>query len=577
MNTNQKSTCKIAYGTSPTYLSQLETDNSFDLEHEVILSGLSPDTQYYFRATAVNSSGKTSISDIFSVKTAITSEAATVLTSTFVVTSSNKVLVAPINPPSMGTLTEQEQKTLVIPQITVYDFRFSLIKKEPIKSIKAVLRKKKTAVLGASTSILAQLFSLNKTTNTEAEDFLGIAPPANFSNVNVEEVSLTEIQPGIYYGKLISDLPKGEYELFAVIADDGGNISETKLSNVKVINRFTVLSKETKEPIEAARIYLSFYNPTLKKYNPLLPTLISITNPSFTDPKGESSVVLPQGKYRALVSNLGYKDKTLDFTIGIGKNDGFPTVYLDKEGFNPISAIIYYGRSIRDVYIYYTMQYFVVLSKSLRFFNLINAISLALLIIVTFLSFRFRTHIPLRSIFSYFAYHLRKLSGKDMSTHYLEGFVMDEKTKRPIGKAQVFLVNAKTHQTVKQTSTNANGHFFFKLSVHENYEILAVKKGYEVMERIEAAKELYSKTSINILLKESESTAGIFNTILTKLIEAPIGYLFEYLLISSLLFEIASVPYFGFQRTFPFILISGFNLLLWVLHLKQKSQSGKVI
>ena len=539
------------------------------------LSDLSPDTKYFFKVIATNASNKTTISDIFSVRTATISESPVIATNTFIVTSSNEVLVAPTNLNS-DNLSAQEQKTLVIPQSTVYNLRFSFVEAKPIKSIKVVLRKKKM-VLGISNSIFARLFNLNNQDATAQEDPLGIIPTTYGSDANVKEANLAEIEPGIFSGRLISDLPPGEYELFAVVADNNGNISETKLSDVKVIFRLTTLSKETKQPIEAARVYLSFYDPGSKKYSPLLPTLMSITNPSFTDSNGESPIVLPQGKYQALVSDLGYKEKTVNFTIGIGSNDGFPTVYLEKEGFNLMSTAIYYGRSIRDVYIYYTMQYFTALSQSLRFFNLINAISLGLLVIITLLSFRFRTHIPLRSMFSYFVYHVRKMSGQNISAFYLEGIISDDKTKTPIGRAQVYLIDSKTHQTIRQTYTNINGHFFFKLDNHEKYEILAVKKGYEVTPFVEAAKETYEKAPINILLKKSESQSSFFGIILTKLIEAPIGYLFEYLLISSFLFEITSIPYFGFERTLPFILISGFNLFLWILHLKQKSQTQKVI
>ena len=576
--TNQQSTAKISYGTSPNSLNKSVTDSSFDLEHQIMLSNLLPDTKYYFKVTAVNQNGNTAVSDIFAVKTATISDSPIIAKDTFIVTSANKILVGPTNP-AQNSLTVQEQKTLVIPQSVIYNFRFSLTKTKPIKSIKVVLRKKRN-VLGVNTSILAQLLGINSPNqdNLIQENPPEITPTTNTNDLNVTEVGLIEIQPGIFSGQLLSDLPLGEYQLFAVVQDMDGNIIQTRLSDVKVINQFTVLSRNTKQPIEGVRLYLYFYNSTSKKYDSLIPTLISIINPSFTNADGKSPIVLPQGKYRVLVSNLGYTDKTVDFTIGIGKNDGFPVVHLDKElSFNLMSTLTYYGRSIRDVYIYYTLQYFTALSKSLRFFNLINAISLGLFVIVTFLSFRFRTHIPLRSVFSYFIYQMRKISGQNISAFYLEGIVLNDKTKIPISKAQVYLVDNKTHQTIKQTSSNINGHFFFRLNKHEDYEILIVKKGYEITPFIEAAAETYTKAPIIVLLKESESRIGLFKNTLNKLIEMPIGFLFEYLLILSLASEIASVPYFGFVRTLPFLIISGFNLLLWVLHLRQKSQNKKLI
>lgn len=575
LTTNQRSTAKIIYGTTPGTLNKSVSDNSLDVEHTITLSGLIPDTKYYFKVIAVNRYNKTNASDIFTVKTAVISEAPAIALNTFTVTSANKILVAPVNL-SSDEATKQQQKTLVIPQSTVYDLRFALTKVKPVKSIKVVLRKKKM-VLGDSVSMLTQIFGLNNQDPITQEDSSEIMPTAA-NGVNVKEARMTEIQPGIFYGRLVSNLPLGEYELFAIASDNDGNISETKLSNVKVINRLTVFSKDIKQLIENARIYLSFYSSGAKRYEPLLPTLISIINPSYTDSMGKSSIVLPQGKYRVLVSDLGYKDKIIDFTIGIGKNDGFPTVYLEKESsFNLASTLIYYGRSIRDVYIYYTMQYFTALSKSLRFFNLINAMSLGLFVIVTLLSFKFRTHISLGSMFSYLIYHIRKLSGQNISAAYLEGNVLEEKTKIPIGKAQVYLIDKNTHQTVRQTATNINGHFFFKLNDSKDYEILAIKRNYEITPFNETSTETHGNKPVNILLKKSESRGSLPRVIVTKFIEAPIGFLFEYLLVSSFMFELTSIPYFGFQRTLPFLIISMLNLLLWVLHLKQKTKPKKAI
>jgi hypothetical protein len=571
--TDQQSVTKVYYGDSPSALAQSIADNSLRQERWVALSDLLPEKKYYFKVVATSKNNDRATSDVFIVKTAAMSTAPIVALNTLAITSANKLLIAPANQASDASA---EQKTLVIPQATVYDLRFSLKQAKSLKSIKVVLRKKKS-VLGASTSALAKLFNYGNSNPAPEENLSGIIPTAYAGDVNVSEISLTQIQPGVYYGRLISNLPVGEYELFAIAADYDGNMSEIKLSNVKIISRLTVLSKDIREFIENARIYLSFYNPGTKRYEPLLPTLISITNPSYTDVRGESSLVLPQGKYRITVSDLGYKDKTIDFTIGIGSNDGFPTVFLEKESFNLLSMAIYYGRSIRDVYIYYTLQYFTALSQSLRFFNLINAISLGLFVIVTLLSFRFRTHIPLRSIFAYFVYHLRKLGGKNLSELYLEGTVLDGTDRKPIGRAQIYLIESKSRQTIGKTTTNVNGHFFFSLNNQNSYEILAVKEGYEITPAVEAAKEISENKTIRIILRKSESQTGFLKTIAARLIETPVGYLFEYLLVSSFLFEITSIPYFGLERTFPFILISGFNLFLWILHLKQKSQTQKVI
>jgi len=92
-----------------------------------------------------------------------------------------------------------------------------------------------------------------------------------------------------------------------------------------------------------------------------------------------------------------------------------------------------------------------------------------------------------------------------MSSFYFEGTVLDGETKRPISRVNIYLIDGETHQTIKQTTTNINGHFFFALGIHKNYEVLAVKNGYEITPFIEALEETYSKKPIIILLKESEA------------------------------------------------------------------------
>lgn len=577
VNTNKQSKFKILYGTSPTALNQTITDSSLDYEHAINLPDLLPDTKYYYKIVTTDVKNTTTASDVFSVKTATVSDAPIIAKDTLTISSGNSILVSQTSQ-SQDASAKEQQKTLVIPDKTVYNFKFSLAKIKSVKQIKIVVRKKKSilsenpnkTVLGAATTNDEN----QNQQNLFAED---IAVTQGNNEVNTKEVQLTEIQPGVFSGRLASNLPPGDYELIAVVTDNDGNIIETTLSQLKVINRFTVLSKTTNQPIEAVRVYLYIYNAKTNKYDKVLPDIIAVTNPSFTDSHGELSIVLPQGKYRAGVADINYKDKTVDFTIGTGKDDSFPIVYLENQPFNIAATLRYYGRSIRDVYFYYTLQYFSILSKSLRFYNLINAISLTLFVIVTFLAFRFRTHIPMRSIFSYLIYHIRKMTNNNVSSFYLEGTVLDGETKKPISKVNTYLIDGKTHQAIKQTSTNTNGHFFFELDNLENYEILAVKNGYEITPFIETARETYNKLPVNILLKKSESQANFIVTILLRLIEIIMGYFFEYLLIFSFLFELLSIPYFGLQKTTPFILISGFNFFLWILHLRQKGQIHRVI
>lgn len=60
--TNESSTSKIEYGTSQTYGSQSNVDNTLVTTHTVVLSGLTPNTIYYFRVISSDQAGNQGIS-----------------------------------------------------------------------------------------------------------------------------------------------------------------------------------------------------------------------------------------------------------------------------------------------------------------------------------------------------------------------------------------------------------------------------------------------------------------------------------------------------------------------------------
>jgi len=60
--TNEASTSKVEYGTSQTYGSQSNVDNTLVTAHTVVLSGLTPNTIYYFRVISSDQAGNQGIS-----------------------------------------------------------------------------------------------------------------------------------------------------------------------------------------------------------------------------------------------------------------------------------------------------------------------------------------------------------------------------------------------------------------------------------------------------------------------------------------------------------------------------------
>ena len=95
--------------------------------------------------------------------------------------------------------------------------------------------------------------------------------------------------------------------------DKNGNIIEQKLADIKTISKFTVLSKESASPIEGARVLFYVYSPSSKTYHLIPASSIEDGNPLFTDINGQLDLVLPQGKYRAEITDLRHKEKKVEF------------------------------------------------------------------------------------------------------------------------------------------------------------------------------------------------------------------------------------------------------------------------
>ena len=535
----------IRYGTHPRSLSNAVTSLNKDKRQTIDISELAPETQYYFKAEIRDERGVVTGSEIFKFKTAAVSDLPEIDTESLIVTSANNILSTAKGSSSLQaaeSATSNENaparparttNVVSIPQEKTYEISVKLKRYTSIKKIRAILK--------------------NKTV-------LGLTSDADGAEPNTTETEMEQVGPGVYVARLKAPESAGYYEAYARIEDNKGNVIERKITDVKVLRNLRVYDAKSKKNLENARVFLSLYDSTKKLYKPISPNTLPIKNPSYTDMKGEVSLSLPEGKYEAEISSLGYKDKTVEFTIGPNPEDGFPEVSLEGGSFNPINIARYYLRTANDVFLYNTRLYAKALTGSSRFFDLVAAITLGLLVILSLFSFSKKHHIPLSQMPSYFYYLLDHKRGNEK---YVHGVVYDEKDK-PIPGANVYLTDKESEKIVSSTKTNRNGEFFFRRGASK-YLIMAMVKNYKTSPLIEYHEREHLKFKITLELMHEG--LNLFENAI-HVVSRSIGMTFEFFLVSSLIFEFLLLNTFGIVRTLPFLSISIFNLILWTLHLR---------
>lgn len=526
VSASKDSKFSIGYGKTEN-LGQSVSSVTFSPEAFLTLTKLTPDTVYFFRVSATDKSGDIRTSDLFTFQTA-SSPPPEVNTGSLIATSNDSIIS--LLPDQLG---KNAQIILVVPESTLFKFRFNVQNASNVKSVQAYLRNK---------------------------NILGLGFPVTQALADTQISNLVELSPGVWEGSIPTGSLLGDYELYAKIKDTKGNIREQKIANVKVVNKFTVLSKNG-NGIEGARVIFYVYSPTAKKYARIPSVNLSGGNPQFTDSQGKLNIVLPQGKFKATVSEIGYKDQTVYFDLGA--DSGFPIVKLESINITPFAILRFYGRTLNDVFLYNTQLYTQILTGSVRFFDLVAAVILGSFVVLTLMAFSKKHRIPVSSLASYF-YYLIDHNGNQKS--YVEGVVYDEKDN-PIPGANVYLNDSETEEIISSTKTNRRGEFFFRrtASQKDKYLLLVMCKNFKTTHLIpyEAKTHVHLKITLE---KEHEGLNLIEN--IGKVLSETLGMSFEGLAVLTFIFEILFLVNFGVIRTVPFLVVSVFNLFIWSLYIR---------
>lgn len=531
VETNRKSTLTIDYGPSLDKLLTTVKTASLKTQELLTLPDLKPDTSYYFKITGKDGAGNIVKSDIFTFRTALTSDILKVDTKTLVVVINNNILV---NPQTKAEITGQQNKNvIVIPVSTVFTVKLSLAKNVPLKVAQLIVRNKN--VLGFSTIDKADASS--------------------------DYTNLVETEPGVYVGKLKSVPISGAYEIYTRLIDFNGNITEQKISDLIVAQKFTIFEKGTDKPIENVRILLYLYNRTTKVYELISPQSLSIENPSFSKPDGTVDLVLIFGKYKAEISALNYEQKTIEFEIN---QDGkYPLVELKRQPFNIINEITYYKNTFADAF-NATTDFVRTRSNSNRLFDFIAMGSLFVFVITTLFAFSAKTHIPVFYLPYFLIYKAIILLKREDSLIFL-GKVVEDTTQNPISRVIVNLIDSKNN-IIASLKTNKLGEFYYPHVNLGDYKISVSKKGYkDVPAFIYKKEDKMIPLIIPITENESELEKRA-DTLLIYLIDF-VGLLFEFMLFIGIIIEVFFIFTFGFLRIAPFMAITIINLLLLFLFL----------
>jgi hypothetical protein len=521
-----RSNITIKYGNSINKLTSTLKSSSPNFEHNIKLDGLVPDTYYFFKLEVLNEQGKIVSSDIFTFKTAKTSELSNIDPQSLVLTSSQVIIYSPTSS-NLGT-----NPFVVVPSENILEFKFSIKNPGSVTQIITVQR-------------LAQVLGITTFT-------MGV-------EANADLTSAMEIGDGSFFSRLRVPKETGFYEVSAKIFDTSGNLTETPLFKLKVVEPLKVLnSKDT--PIENAKAYIYLYNPRKKLYELISPQAINIQNPLLTTSKGIIEAVLPKGDYKVEVLALGYKEKKVNFRIGEGKNEGYPEIVLENDIYGIGTAIKYYSSTALDIF-HSTSIFLQQLSTSIRFFDFLLFLLIGILVYLTLVSFTLRTHISPLFLPHFLLYEIKRLFKKDKSNEYVSGKIFDQEDKSPIGQVSLFILNERIHQIAGEIKTNSKGEFIFKKPKY-SFSLMAVKKGYELLEDIYFSDEDIGHIKIGLIKKE-DIEGSIFKN-LKYLSSNLTGLSFEVLIFLSFVFEILFIFTFGIFKALPLLIISLINLFIWI-------------
>lgn len=528
IDSNKNTSARIDYGTSLNNLNKTLYDTVPTKQHLINLKDLKSNTRYYFKVTIIDNSNQKAVSDFYSLDTALKSASPKAITGSLIVTSGDVVLVDPLS-------ENGSAPGIIIPQNTSYSFKFEVKDPSSIKLIRAIERN-------------------NNVLGIESND----SEPGNTGSISVIEIS-----PGHYIGKLLSNTYTGNYRLFLQLQDYYGNLNEQKIADLYIVQPLKVVDKNNGQGIEDAKVIFYVLNQRLRTYG-LVASVTPIKNPNNSEPDGNVWTVLPEGQYRAEISALGYNSKTVDFSINANSKSFYPTVGLIRQPFNLLTNTTYYAKTAMDV-VTLLRSFVHNLRLSFRFFDLTAFVLITFLVFVLTIATSKRLSVPIFSL-PYFAYyHLIILFRKPDHNFIVHGRVSILDSDEPVPGAMVY-ISYPGGKVISHTITNLYGEFFAKIHDDTNIKVIVSKKGYKSYV-LHQTKGQYDKR-MDLKIIQKPNTGNFYISNVRWYTEYLLGALLESFLFVSIGMEVLFSLEFGIIKVLPFIVMSSANLIIWAANMR---------
>lgn len=268
VTTQEETSSTLNYGTSPTSLTESVRSLDFLRKRDISLTGLTPNTSYYFRITSTTRDGRQSESDIFTFKTSRSDEIISLSDADITFASRNILLSA-----------QGHNATQIIPVITT-----------PHTSLTISMRIDNPEAIE---SVVARL---------ENAQILGITTFA--SEPPIQEVRLLELFPGVFSGELRTPAETGQYRVVLRVRDTEGGFSTSTLPQpIHVSPYLRVVDKNSNSPIEKAIVT---FRKKVERLGMFIPLESALSYTYETDHDGNLNLVLPAAEYEITINALGY-------------------------------------------------------------------------------------------------------------------------------------------------------------------------------------------------------------------------------------------------------------------------------
>jgi hypothetical protein len=499
------------------------------------IPGLEAGTDYYF-IIEMRRGDEVVRSEMYTFRTPTETSGTKLESNTLIVTSQDTI----INNPTSGG--EKESTPLVvIPKNQLYSFKVNLQAAEAVSELKVIVRNEQ--VLGI-TSVY------------------GAEP-------NTVETNMISVDKTGFAGQLVSPTAPGYYGIYVRIYDIFGNITEEKLANLKVMNPIKVARADNGSPIEGASVHFLHFNEKNRVYEDLPSRYMGMVNPSFTESNGEISLALPQGKYRIDVEQIGYVDKSVDFTLGPGAEETMPLVLMIRKNVSVTDLSKYYGQVGEDT-LNFSKKFIGSIFSSGRFFQLAVLQQIVLMVILGVVWLSKTTKVSWVMLPEYF---LKTMAKKKPGKGVIWGKVLDGQDKSPISRATVFLIDKSLNKVLDETATDFTGSFEFKLKSAKEYGLAATAVGYETGPMMEYLSGNITEGEIVISLEKFHATKGTEVKLLRReIIQVVVGALVLINLLGQWFFSRS----FGLTAVLGPAIITIINSGLWfglVLRIEKKDES----